>query len=614
MAVAGLLAAVLGGTASPAEERSYSPFLEASHPDRVFFGDTHLHTLYSPDAYLFGTRLDPDAAYRFAQGEQVTATHGLPVRLVRPLDFLVVADHAEYLGLMPRLFAGDPQVLATPFGKKLHAMAQEGEEGAFEAAMEVIEGLSQNREDMKVPALAKTIWRELAGFADRHDRPGRFTAFIGYEWTSLVDGNNLHRVVIFADDAKKATRVVPFSSFDSPDPEDLWAWLAAYEEKTGGRVLAIPHNGNLSNGMMFQTKRLDGRDFDEAYAETRRRWEPLYEVTQIKGDGETHPVLSPNDEFADFGRWDSSNLGGSQAKEDWMLPTEYARSALGIGLALEAKLGVNPFRFGLIGSTDSHTGLATAREDNFWGKHSGLEPAKGRMTHALAKVGDVQVLGWQQLAGGLAAVWARENTREALFDAMQRRETYATTGTRMRVRVFGGWDFTREDLMAPDFAASGYARGVPMGGELGAAPEGKRPSFMVMALRDPDGAHLDRIQIVKGWIDAAGERREKVHDVALSNGRRPGLGGRVKAVGNTVDAENATWANSIGDAQLLGFWRDASFDPSQPSFYYVRVLEIPTPRWTAYDAHFFGVEVPEGVEAWAQERAYTSPIWYSPGS
>jgi hypothetical protein len=576
------------------------------------FGDTHLHTAYSPDAYLFGVRLGPDEAYRFAKREQVTATHGLPVRLVRPLDFLVVADHSEYLGLMPRLFEGDERILGTEYGREVYDLAQSGEDGHFKAAMVVIQDISMNEEKMKIPELERSVWEEVAANADRHNQPGRFTAFIGYEWTSMIQGNNLHRVVIFKDDAERATQVVPFSGFDSPDPEDLWASMAAYEKSTGGEVLAIPHNGNLSNGMMFQTDRLNGEAFGRDYAEQRRRWEPLYEVTQIKGDGETHPLLSPNDEFADYESWDFANLDGSQPKEDWMLEYEYGRSALKLGLRLEQQLGVNPYQFGLIGSTDSHTGLATAREDNFWGKHSGLEPEPDRVRHALAKIGDVEVAGSIQTASGLAAVWARENTREALFEAMERRETYATTGSRMRVRVFAGWDFVADDVVRPDFAALGYQRGVPMGGELSAAPKGRAPSFLVRALRDPDGANLDRIQIVKGWLDAKGELQEQVYDVVGADGREPGPDGKLPPVGSTVDVARATYTNQVGDPLLGAWWKDPDFDPKQRAFYYVRVIEIPTPRWTAYDAVRFGISMPEHVPMTTRERAYTSPIWYTP--
>jgi hypothetical protein len=465
---------------------------------------------------------------------------------------------------------------------------------------------------MRVPELESAIWTVVAQTADRTNEPGVFTAFTGYEWTSMIEGNNLHRIVIYKGDASKTASRVPVSSLDSPDPEDLWTALADYEETTGDDAFAIPHNGNLSNGMMFERRRIDGSDFDADYAKRRAKWEPLVEVTQIKGDGETHARLSPNDEFANYESWDTTNLGGTEAKTDAMLPGEYARSALGIGLQVERDTGVNPYRFGMIGSTDSHTALATSREENFFGKHSGMEPSATRMTDALAKVQDAAVFGWQMAASGLAAVWAKENTREALFEAMERRETYATTGTRMRIRLFGGFDFEAADLAAPDFAARGYGRGVPMGGVLPKAGMFAKPGFLVRAMRDPDGANLDRIQIVKGWVAKDGERKEKVYDVALSDGRVVGPDGRAPAVGNTVDVKRATYQNSIGAALLEAYWEDPDFDRRQSAFYYVRVIEIPTPRWTAYDAAVFDAEIPEITESVTQERGYTSPIWYSP--
>ncbi len=612
-----LLLVLLVGPASGAEEADapgYSPYVGRDQPNQVFFGDTHLHTANSPDAFLFGARIGPEEAYRLAKGERVESTNGLPLQLIRPLDFLVVSDHLEYLGLLPRLFSGDEAVLSTDYGRLLYDTARNEEGGFFKAAMIVVRDLSMNERKMRVPELESEIWTRVATAADHHNNPGVFTAFTGYEWTSMLEGNNLHRIVIYKGGADETASAVPFSSFDSPDPEDLWASMAAYEARTGGKVLAIPHNGNLSNGMMFERKRIDGSAFDAEYASLRARWEPLVEVTQIKGDGETHPKLSPNDEFADYETWDTSNLGGTEAKTDDMLEGEYARSALGMGLQIEAETGVNPYRFGMIGSTDSHTALSTSREENFFGKHSGMEPSPTRMTDSLAKVENATVFGWQMAASGLAAVWSHENTREALFEAMERKEVYATTGTRIRVRVFAGFDFDEADLAEPDWATRGYAKGVPMGGVLTKASWFAKPGFLVRAMRDPDGANLDRIQIVKGWLDAAGERQEKVYDVALSDGRVPGAGedGRARPVGSTVDLKRATYRNSIGASLLEAFWEDPDFDRKQTAFYYVRVIEIPTPRWTAIDAKVYGSEVPDVTESVTQERAYTSPVWYSP--
>jgi hypothetical protein len=464
----------------------------------------------------------------------------------------------------------------------------------------------------------RAAWDKTIAAAEKYNEPGRFTAFIGYEWTSQVPpGQNLHRVVIYKDGADKASQTVPATTYPpqgSTDPEYLWKLLGDYEDKTGGDVLAIAHNGNLSNGLMFPLiNHVDDRPITRDYVETRARWEPLYEVTQIKGDGEAHPLLSPDDEFADYGTWDKGNLNLSEVKEDAMLAHEYARSALGLGLEIEQELGTNPYKFGMIGSTDSHTSLATADDDNFFGKHSGSEPSPERMEHPFAKFGDLAILGWETLASGYAAVWASDNTREALFEAMQRRETYATTGPRMLVRFFGGWDFDAADANTRQPAVVGYRKGVPMGGDLADAPDGQSPSFLVAALKDPIGANLDRIQVVKGWIDNDGNRQERIYDVAVSDGRDIDADGRCRTpVGNTVSVEDASWSNTIGATELLEVWTDPDFDPGVPAFYYLRVIEIPTPRWTAYDAKYFGLELMDGDSGMQQERAYTSPIWYTP--
>jgi hypothetical protein len=426
----------------------------------------------------------------------------------------------------------------------------------------------------------------------------------------------LHRNVIFRDGANKAGQVVPYTTYapiGSIDPLDLYKWLTNYEEKTGGSVLAIAHNGNLSNGMMFPVdSQYTGGKIDQSYVEQRAKWEPLYETTQIKGDGEAHPLLSPDDAFADYETWDAGNLDLSEAKTDGMLAYEYAREALKSGLMLEKKLGTNPYKFGLVGSTDSHTGLATAEEDNFFGKHAGTEPSPTRMTHPFTKTDQGVFEGWETAASGYAAVWATENTRAALFDAMARREVYATTGPRIMVRFFGGWDYVDADLNSRQPVFRGYEKGVPMGADLPRRSTDAAPTFMVYALRDPIGANLDRIQIVKGWLDKNGKTHEKVYDVSWSPGRKPGADGVLPAVGNTVDIANANWTNTIGAAELGKVWTDPDFDPAQAAFYYARVLEIPTPRWIVYDAFRFDIALPEGAQTTHQERAYTSPIWYTP--
>jgi hypothetical protein len=597
-------------------KRQYSPYPAQTFPNRVYFGDTHLHTSYSADAGMVGNTLGPDEAYRFAKGEVVTSSTGLKARLARPLDFLVVADHAENLGLAPLLVAKDPALLATDFGKQLRAALDAGNPaGAWEI-------WSKSKANGKDPLadhqdIYRTAWSRITETAEKHNEPGRFTAFIGYEWTAAPGRNNLHRNVVFRGGKQNADTIIPFSAFDSADPEDLWKWMARYEEKTGEKLLAIPHNGNLSNGIMFDDVTLvSKKPLDRDYAERRARWEPLYETTQMKGDGETHPKLSPTDEFANFERWDKGQLGPAPKTPD-MLPREYTREALKRGLAYEAKLGVNPFKFGLIGSTDSHTSLSTTTEDNFFGKVAAVEPTSDpiRFNETIGGIGGPPEVGQfarQTSASGLAAVWSRDNTREALWDAMARKEVYATTGTRLVVRVFGGYDFTAKDLERSDFAAHGYGKGVPMGGDLKAAPAGKAPAFLVRAMRDPDGANLDRIQIVKGWLDAAGKTHEQVYDVAWSGDRKPGKDGKLPPVGNTVNVAEASYTNAIGVPYLTAHWKDPGFDPKQRAFYYVRVLEIPTPRWTTYDAKFFGVKLPTDVPASIQDRAYTSPIWYTP--
>jgi hypothetical protein len=598
----------------------YSPYAQRDFPTRPFFGDTHLHTSFSMDAGAFGARLTPRDAYRFAKGEEVVSSTGQPAKLSRPLDFLVVADHSDNMGFFPDLFSGKAEVLADPLGRKWYDMIQSGK-GA-EAALEIIVAFSQGtfpKDLMYFPGTRayRGAWQETIAAAEAFNDPGRFTAFIGYEWTSNTGGNNLHRNVIFRDNGDKASLVEPFTvypPFGSDNPVELWKWMQAYEDKTGGSVLAIAHNGNLSNGRMFPVVEAFGKKLDAEYVQTRAKWERLYEATQTKGDGETHPFLSPNDEFADFERWDFGNLDGSEAKKPVMLEFEYARSALKNGLKLEAELGTNPYKFGLVGSSDAHTGLAAMEEDNFFGKTTPQEPSPHRMLATFfdnPKSG-IKVMDWQVSASGYAAVWARENTRASLWDAMQRKETYATTGTRMIVRFFGGWDFEAADAHDRLPARLGYSKGVPMGGDLSAAPQGKAPTFLVAALKDPIGANLDRYQIVKGWRDKDGNVHEKVYDVAWSGDRKPAADGKVPLVGSTVDVANATWTNTIGAPELIAVWTDPDFDPGVPAFYYGRVIEIPTPRWTAYDAKRFGVAPLPGTVMTVTERAYTSPIWFRP--
>ena len=600
---------------------AYSPYVDRNYPTRPLFGETHLHTSFSMDAGAFGARLGPRDAYRFARGEQVLSNTGQPVKLSRPLDFLVVADHSDNMGFFPDLLAGKPELLADPTGRKWYDLIRSGK-GA-EAAMEIIVSFSHNTFPEALSYFPGTrvyhsAWQETIDAAEAYNDPGSFTAFIGYEWTSNTGGNNLHRNVIFRDNGDRASQVDPltvYPPYGSDNPADLWKWMDAYEKKTGGSVLAIAHNGNLSNGLMFPVIESFGKKLDAEYAQTRARWERLYEATQTKGTGEAHPFLSPTDEFADFEIWDKGNLDGSVAKKKEMLEFEYARSAYKNGLKLEKTLGTNPYKFGLIGSSDAHTALTAMEEDNFFGKTVPQEPSPHRMTEAFINNDQtgVKIMDWEVGASGYAAVWATENTRQSIWDAMERKETYATTGPRMAVRFFGGWDFVDADTSNRLPAELGYGKGVPMGGDLGSAPQGKSPTFLVAALKDPIGANLDRYQIVKGWLDKDGNLHEKVYDVAWAGERALGSDGKLPLVGNTVDEANASWTNTIGAPELIKVWKDPDFDPSLPAFYYGRVIEIPTPRWTAYDAKRYGVKPLEGTRMTITERAYTSPIWYTPG-
>jgi hypothetical protein len=598
-----------------AEDPVYSPYADRAYADNVYFGDMHFHTEHSFDAGLIGTTLSAHDGYRMARGEKVISNTGQPIQLIRPLDFLVITDHAEMIGLAAAIRESSPILLAEEWGRWIHERFNAGPEGRMEAVRDVVDRGTSGRNPFSSEEMTRTIWDEFIEIADLYDEPGRFSAMIGFEWTSTPEGDNLHRVVVFRDGADKASQTVPFSLFDSMDPEDLWAHLAAYEKQTGGRAFAIPHNGNLSNGLMFNDKDFSGKKMDRAYAEARIHWEPLMEISQIKGDGETHPLLSTEDEFADYETWDASNIDGSAPKEEWMLQYEYARSALKLGLQLGDKLGVNPYMFGITAATDAHTGLATTREENYFGKYAQTEPSTERHGREVIPADDpaLRIMTSQEVASGLTAVWARENTRAALFDAMRRKEVYATTGTRIRVRVFGGWDFRADEVVRSDFTREGYSRGVPMGGSLTDAPKGGAPSFLIRALRDPDGANLDRIQVIKGWLDDDGKVYERIYDVAVSDDRKIGSDGRVrKEVGNTVDIDSASYTNTIGDSLQTAHWVDPDFNPEESAFYYVRVLEIPTPRWTTYDAAFFGMDLPDNVPATIQDRAYTSPIWYTP--
>jgi hypothetical protein len=617
-----------GGEAAP-RSKGYSPYVGRKYPTRVLFGDTHHHTANSGDAFAGGNRLTPEQAYRLARGEEVVTSAGIAAKMGRPLDFLVISDHAEGLGLMAQVYEGNPAFLVDETVARWSRMMRAGGADSAQAANEIVAAQAGN----KMPAIAKdpkvvgpvmsSVWKQYTATAEKYNEPGRFTAMIGYEWTSVPNGNNLHRNVLFRDGKDKADQVFPFSSWNSDNPEKLWEWMASYEQKTGGKLLAIPHNGNLSNGRMYELTTFTGGPLTREYAQKRQRWEPLQEIIQTKGASETNPLIAPHDEFANFGTagWEYGNLtleGGPLTPA--MMATTYTREGLKRGLEQHDKLGANPFKFGVVGSTDVHNSLSFVEEDNFFGKLPIQEPSPQRWEHKSKQSSWDPTVGpararytWHYLSAGYAAVWATENTREAIWDAMMRKEVYGTSGTRMTVRFFGGWDYTAADAKSRYVAEAGYAKGVPMGGDLAKAPAaGKAPTFLVAALKDPAGANLDRIQIVKAWVDASGRAQEKVYDVAWSGNRKPGAKGKLPPVGDTVDVATAAWTNTIGAPELATVWRDPDFKPSQRALYYARVIEIPTPRWTAYDQVRFGIKMPKEVPMKHQERAWTSPIWYSP--
>jgi hypothetical protein len=604
-------------TAAAAQEGLYLPDPNRQHPTRVLWGDQHLHTGWSMDAGVAGATLTPEDAVRFARGDMVKSNTGQDAKLERPLDWVAVTDHSDGMGTIGEMKAGNPEFMSDPRIKKWHDMMGQGPTQAMAATIELVR--AQASRNMPKPFMDEkwvaSAWQKTVDIMEKYNEPGKFTAFIAYEWTSnALSGENLHRNVIFRDNGDKTRALIPLTTWASGDPATLWPWLANYEATTGGRVLAIPHNGNLSNGRMFEEKQYDGQPLTKEWVEARARWEVLLELYQFKGQGESHPNLSPEDEFANFELWDTGNLAGV-TKQPGMINTEYWREALKSGMRLQGQFGTNPFKLGAAAGTDSHTGLTAPEENNWWGKLASSEPSPDRWDHLFSKEQSYVRKDWTLTAAGRMGVWATANTREAIWDAMKRRETYATTGPRMTLRFFGGYGFTPGDASADRIVPVGYSKGVPMGGDLRAARPGQVPEFLIAAMKDPQDANLDRVQVVKGWVDSSGNTHEKIYEVAWSDpGRRKLVGGKLPPVGDTVDVATATYKNSIGAPQLIGRFRDPNFDSRQRAFYYIRVLQIPTPRWTAYDALKYKVTMAPEVPMKLQERAVSSPIWYNPAS
>ena len=603
----------------PGQLRAIAPIVAlavASHalaqrnPERdVYYGEQHVHTSWSFDAFAFGDAVTgPETFYRYATGESVPHPGGYEVRITKPLDWGAVTEHAEYMGMIQEAMDPDSPLRrhAPILSRTLQAGARDDPMLAFKAISVTIAKGVQIK-SMTDPEVVKPVWKRIIEIADKYYRPGKFTTFAAYEWTSTPNAKNLHRNIFFRD--SKKVPEVPFTAVDSTDPRELWRWLDA-QRAAGNDVLAVSHNGNLSNGWMFPTEVDDlGRPIDPAYAEARLRNEPLTELKQVKGQSETTPGLSPNDEFAGYEVFVWQLLGAKGAPKEY---GSYVRQAYKDGVALEQARGFNPFKFGVVAGSDSHVSVVPYRQKNFFGVHGTVDDT------AQKRVEGATVLGLNSLwvaPAGLSAVWAEENTREAIFAAMKRKEAYSTSGVRIPVRVFGGWGLAPALLEEKNWVKKAYASAVPMGADL-PAPKAKAPSFAVWAAKDPDSANLDRIQIVKGW-SKNGQSFEKIYDVAWSGARKPDPAtGKLPPVGSTVNLATGTYTNTIGAVELKALWTDPEFDPSLDAFYYVRVLEIPTPRWSTIQAAKLGQVPPSGrgFSAIIQERAWSSPIWYTPSA
>jgi len=573
----------------------------------AYFGAVHVHTSLSFDAFTNGSRTTPEDAYRWARGEEITSSgHGAPIKIATPLDFYMVSDHAEMLGVFREMLNTESPVSRLPITERV---LSEDANIAMQAFAEILRDKSEGRADpaLNDPAISRSSWQDIISAAEDFYEPGKFTTFAGFEWTSNPQKRNLHRVIMYRD--TKVLPGLPLSTDESEDPETLWRWMSE-QRSNGATLLAIPHNGNASDGRMFEMVKFNGDPIDAAWIAARTENEPLYEISQIKGTSETHPDLSPNDEFANFEQWDYT------LSADFERPTHrqgsFARQALLDGLSLESQGRGNPFKFGIIGDSDTHNAAASNEEFNYSGKFAHENVAEFRIDGAEGQpAGQIQQIR-EFSSAGLAGVWAEANTREAIYDAMLRKETFGTSGTMIRVRLVGGFGLSIDEVDATALVTHGDERTVPMGGELITAAKGESPTFVVAALKDPKSGHLDRIQIVKGWLGADGEQHEKIFDVAWSGDRQPGSDGKLPAVGNTVDLKTAAYTNSIGAAELSVVWTDLEFDETQHAFYYARVLEIPTPRWSTIDAVALGRPLLKNIEPTLQERAWTSPIWYTP--
>ncbi|ARN73510.1 DUF3604 domain-containing protein [Oceanicoccus sagamiensis] len=597
--------------------------IDTAFPEEVFWGDQHMHSAWSADAGLASATLTPEELVRFAKGEAVKYSTGEMVKLHRGLDWVAVTDHSDGMGTINELIDGNAEFMQDPTAKRWSEMMAKGGDSSMQAKKEAVSAQATHQLPpvFMDPKWMVSAWEKTVDIMEQYNEPGKFTAFIAYEWTSNGEnGNNLHRNVIFRGNSDVTRQYAPLTTFVSADPavsgsdpESLWQWLADWEDKTGGKVLAIPHNGNMSNGQMFDLKRYNGQPLTKKWVEDRARWEVLYEVFQYKGQGEAHPALSPNDEYANFGVWDTANLNGIP-KEPGMISTEYAREALKNGLKLEAEFGTNPFKIALVSGTDTHNGLSMGgQEDNFYGKFGYSYPRPGRWNDVYKQEGSYTRRDWTILAAGITGVWSTSNTRGAIWDGMKRREVYASSGPRISVRLFAGYDFSAADARPESLVKTGYAKGVPMGGDLKASTADKPPTFLFAAIKDPVNANLDAMQIIKGWVDSSGDTYEKVYNVAWSEPeKRKEVDGKLTKVGNTVDLATASYTNTIGATEFIGHFTDPDFDPKQRAFYYARVVEIPTPRWVAFDAVRYQEAIDPDVDMIQQERAVTSPIWYNP--